>query len=392
MDSSWKYKFYVVKLREGPIGNISGYVCIQRSFILESKPQCVQIKYPMENFYLKKELDEREENSLELWQVFDANVIYCTDCLLEAQAKMMMLEGRRLQEQLDTKIEMGEKSPALGTKNYTAAGSEQLAFSVNKGARECTREQTKSRVMEEADSGNKNNDITEPAHKSTCARCDLLEGKLQQMSALLEKLKTINAELKRGYIQRMRMLEGLNLISNCYPIQAEKCVQPDSELFAEFKAKKAHERRSSTLPDSGTPPEYDPNDPTWTHLHRTLTSNLIELMPNTGVYVDRNNLVHCEKLANSSKTLVRLLLPEVFKDVALRTCSVKGNRNVPGLDSKATEALLKYVKRHADSHNWPCKESELITSIRKRLHEERRKCKDNKKKKINLDQSTVQLN
>ncbi|CAH2059148.1 unnamed protein product, partial [Iphiclides podalirius] len=401
MDSTWEYRFYVVELCVNRRAGCDSYVCVPSSWILKVQPQMVRIKYPVEDFNLTKELNESEDKYSGSWTVFDARVIYVTDYYADAQAKIKTLEGRKIQEQIEREIEKVNRSlsseiefdqtpysDVSATKNYyTAAGSEQLHLSLNKGNRE-RKEQTKSGVMEDAGSRYKNNDVTEPAHKRTCTRCDLLEGKLQQMSALLEKHIRDSAGVESIQMQMMWkliMLEDLMPIDYRHPTQATaSAMHTDAAQFCQLKAKKVPQRRSSAV-RSSLPPHRCHVDTKWTRRHRAPAPNLTELMPHKGVYVDRDRLWHCTSLAKNSNTLASLLLPEVFSDEALRTCSVNGSCTVPGLDYAAKFALLKYVKCHAIQHDWPYNESDLVKNIRSRLVAERRKHNrknEDEKKKI----------
>ncbi|CAG9786677.1 unnamed protein product [Diatraea saccharalis] len=136
------------------------------------------------------------------------------------------------------------------------------------------------------------------------------------------------------------------------------------------------------------PPEYDPNDSQWSLKHRKKTKDLVELIPQSGVYVNAIKLKHCLRMSKDSKTLARMLLVEVFSESALSVCSLTGKKaNVfdlegtsirPGLDEHARTVLLNYVEQYAFENNWVKLDIHTISnSLRNKMQEMRAK-KDKK--------------
>ncbi|VVC87651.1 unnamed protein product [Leptidea sinapis] len=134
--------------------------------------------------------------------------------------------------------------------------------------------------------------------------------------------------------------------------------------------------RRFTLPAS-----YDPNDTKWTLKYREKKRGLIELMPLSGVYVERKELKRCIRESNKDcRTLVRLLLTEVFRGDALGVCSWTGGKakafnsveieRRPGLNEDARMALLTFVEEHAKKNDWRKANLEGIMSLTFGAHKE----------------------
>lgn len=132
------------------------------------------------------------------------------------------------------------------------------------------------------------------------------------------------------------------------------------------------------------PPEYDPNDSRWTLKHREKKSGVVELLPNSRVYIDAIQLSNIKITSKDSKTLARTLLLEIFTENALSICSLTGKKaNAfdlegtsvrPGLDEHARTVLLDYVKKHSAEQNWVEFDSQLISNtIRNKMQEMRGK-------------------
>ncbi|XP_061714852.1 uncharacterized protein LOC133523348 [Cydia pomonella] len=132
------------------------------------------------------------------------------------------------------------------------------------------------------------------------------------------------------------------------------------------------------------PPEYDPNDSRWTLKYHNKDSapSLVELVPESNVFVDSIQLSHCKRVAKDSKALARLLLAEIFRESALSVCSLTGARaNAfyndesdvrPGLDENARVVMLSYVEDYTKEKKWgPYNGQRVINSLRSRLQEMR---------------------
>ncbi|KAG8040275.1 hypothetical protein G9C98_000846 [Cotesia typhae] len=132
------------------------------------------------------------------------------------------------------------------------------------------------------------------------------------------------------------------------------------------------------------PPEYDPNNSRWTLKHRKKEKGVVELIPNSRVYIDAIQLSNIKITSKDSKILARSLLLGIFTENALSICSLTGKKanafNLegtsvrPGLDEHARTVLLEYVKKHAAEQNWVEFDSQLIlNTIRNKMQEMRGK-------------------
>ncbi|XP_059062748.1 uncharacterized protein LOC131855487 [Achroia grisella] len=141
----------------------------------------------------------------------------------------------------------------------------------------------------------------------------------------------------------------------------------------EPKKKYARQRHSFILP-----PEYDPKDTKWTLKYRKRVTGVVELVPNSGIYVNALGLANCKQKSEDCKTLARMLLSEVYSRNALSVCSITGkkpnayenrNDNVrPGLNEYAKMALLTYVEDYGRRKNWPLfDEHTILSTIRSRI-------------------------
>lgn len=132
------------------------------------------------------------------------------------------------------------------------------------------------------------------------------------------------------------------------------------------------------------PPEYDPNNSKWSLKHRKKTKDLVELIPQSGIYVDAIKLSNCQRMSKDSKTLARMLLVEIFSESALSVCSLTGKKaNAfdlegtsvrPGLDEDARTVLLNYVKQYAFDNKWVKLDAHtILNSLRNKIQEMRAK-------------------
>ncbi|XP_059049603.1 uncharacterized protein LOC131844680 [Achroia grisella] len=137
--------------------------------------------------------------------------------------------------------------------------------------------------------------------------------------------------------------------------------------------------RSFTLP-----PEYDENDSKWTIRHRNKKKGLVELMPHSGVYINAMKLNNSKRHSNDTRSFARKLLPEIFTENALRTCSLTGKKACvfdpdgihvrPGLDNHARMVLLDYVQKYSRKRNWIILDRQLLhTCLRNKIHNIRSK-------------------
>lgn len=120
-------------------------------------------------------------------------------------------------------------------------------------------------------------------------------------------------------------------------------------------------------------------DTRWTVKHPKPGQGVIELMPNTGVYVSKKGLNKCQSKYKETTKFTRALLEEVFTDEALRKCSftgvsrrkiIKNPRNTPkpGLDPKARETFFNYVLEYSLNMGWEKADPGIIMScVKNRL-------------------------
>ncbi|XP_047503328.1 uncharacterized protein LOC125048614 isoform X3 [Pieris napi] len=110
------------------------------------------------------------------------------------------------------------------------------------------------------------------------------------------------------------------------------------------------------------PPEYDADDTRWTLKYRKNMPGLVELMPQSGVYVSSGYLNYCQQVSKDCKSLASRLLTEVFNRNALSICSSMNEKaqpynniesNIrPDLDDHACSVLLNLVLEHGLQRGW----------------------------------------
>ncbi|XP_061727443.1 uncharacterized protein LOC133532689 [Cydia pomonella] len=143
---------------------------------------------------------------------------------------------------------------------------------------------------------------------------------------------------------------------------------------------KNHKRRYTFV----LPPEYDPNDSRWTLKHRKNGPGLIELIPQSRIYVNEKRFKKVIESSNDCRALARLLLTEVFSKNALSVCSMTGgqarafkpleNDVRPGLDKHARLVLLAFIEEYGNKRKWNTADTMgIISSIRTKIQEMRAK-------------------
>ncbi|XP_074097875.1 uncharacterized protein LOC141526701 [Cotesia typhae] len=171
---------------------------------------------------------------------------------------------------------------------------------------------------------------------------------------------------------------------------------PNNVLSQATQGKSARDNDNATIVGNATtsirekkvtfslPAEYDPNDTKWTLKYRENKPGLIELIPQTGVYVKKKELKRCIRESNDCRTLARLLLTEVFSQNALSVCSwtsgkakafTSANIDVrPGLDVNARMVLLSFVEEHGKKYGWNTSNTlAVMTTIRTKIKDIRDK-------------------
>nr|QZB49160.1 BEN [Cotesia vestalis bracovirus] len=110
------------------------------------------------------------------------------------------------------------------------------------------------------------------------------------------------------------------------------------------------------------PPEYDPHDTRWTLKYQTNLPGLVELMPQSGVYISYGDLIYCQQVSKDCKSLALRLLSAIFNRKALSVClsmteraqasdDVRSNIR-PELDDHACSVLLNFVVEHGLQRGW----------------------------------------
>nr|ACE75431.1 conserved hypothetical protein [Glyptapanteles indiensis] len=154
----------------------------------------------------------------------------------------------------------------------------------------------------------------------------------------------------------------------------------------EHKDKKVLKTTRGNIRTFVLPPEYDPDDTRWTLKYRENDPelNLVELIPQSNVFINSIKLAHCKRSSKDSKALARMLLVEIFSQVALSVCSLTGARanafdisgtNVrPGLDEPARMAILSFVEEYAREKKWGAYDSQsILNTLRSKIQEVRAK-------------------
>ncbi|AAV98026.1 hypothetical protein ORF3301 [Cotesia plutellae polydnavirus] len=114
------------------------------------------------------------------------------------------------------------------------------------------------------------------------------------------------------------------------------------------------------------------NDIRWTLKHRKWAPGLIELWPNTGVYIKDSELNFCLQRSRRSTHLSRLLTKHVFAESALNKCRYLNKKRVGyhslQLDTGAITAIIHFVLTYGYVHNWrPSSEKSIKAAIRYQL-------------------------
>ena len=156
---------------------------------------------------------------------------------------------------------------------------------------------------------------------------------------------------------------------------------PKEKMSSSTEVPKIYQR-STTVPKRKIagftlPPDYDPADSKWTLRYRHPVPGLIELMPFSGIYVSTTNLLKCHEHAGDCRSLIRLLMMEVFSNSALKVCSLTGAKPRcveetavrPGLDKYARDVLVSYVIIYGLKNGWHIDKPQAIaSSMYRKLH------------------------
>ncbi|XP_038212610.1 uncharacterized protein LOC119832878 [Zerene cesonia] len=129
------------------------------------------------------------------------------------------------------------------------------------------------------------------------------------------------------------------------------------------------------------PPEYDRNDTKWTLKYKTHRPGLVELVPQSGVYVRYEDLKYCLEVSKDCKSLARRLLTIVFRRNALSVClsmteRMQVSNNIgsnarPELDDHACTVLLNFVLEHGIQRGWNTDLNPILSMIHSKIREVR---------------------
>lgn len=144
--------------------------------------------------------------------------------------------------------------------------------------------------------------------------------------------------------------------------EIEKFSDSRSEKFKQSEDKQSNKRRQSndlraSGEDKNITARKTKNDPRWTLKYREKQKGLVELVKNSGVYVNEMNLIRILANSYNSRELARRLMVEIFSQRALITCTLSGAKRrsgvpKPGLDKEAMHILLRLVQKRACEKNW----------------------------------------
>ncbi|XP_038212640.1 uncharacterized protein LOC119832895 [Zerene cesonia] len=129
------------------------------------------------------------------------------------------------------------------------------------------------------------------------------------------------------------------------------------------------------------PAEYDRNDTKWTLKYKKNLPGLVELVPQSGVYVSYADLKYCLEVSKDCKSLARRLLTIVFTRNALSIClSITertqvsnniGSNARPELDDHACAMLLNFVLKHGFQRGWNTDLNPILSMIHSKIREVR---------------------
>nr|ABK57044.1 hypothetical protein GIP_L1_00580 [Glyptapanteles indiensis] len=127
------------------------------------------------------------------------------------------------------------------------------------------------------------------------------------------------------------------------------------------------------------PPEYDPHDTRWTLKYPTNLPGLVELMPQSDIYVSYGELKYCQQVSKDCKSLARRLLTEVFNKKALSVClsmseKAQASNNVgsnlrPELDEHASKVLLNFVIDYGLQCGWNTDLKPILDTLHSKIQD-----------------------
>lgn len=124
----------------------------------------------------------------------------------------------------------------------------------------------------------------------------------------------------------------------------------------------------------------------WTLRFPNTVDGVEELIENSGVYVDKNELnkiYQNPELSSSRRTLASLLIKLIFSDDALKHCSVTGHKTVRrALNQHALDIMFTYVDWYGNCKNWtPMSRRDIIKHLNHTLYVIRKKSTQSKQSK-----------
>lgn len=199
---------------------------------------------------------------------------------------------------------------------------------------------------------NKSNDILEKLNQSFVT----VMNNANQYSPICERTASTSNDLREN------RTEQTNNHTN-YDNNNHSNNDSDDDNNEEQQKKRANSRLN-------LPPEYNPTDSRWTLKYQTLSRGLMELVPESRVYIKILDLGRCLRKAKGCKQLARLLLQDIFSYNALRVCSLTGSKpkaskyndqdTRPGLDANARKVLVAYVRDYGRRKGWYVPHPDII--------------------------------
>ena len=206
---------------------------------------------------------------------------------------------------------------------------------------------------------------------------------LRHTTDMYNNLRSLILDTAQTYKKLLGAVEQFNTAGNAATIASPSSnLRPESPRSSEAKHTKITASASSSNQDQHSndganimpekkhnklyrfvlPPEYDAYDTRWTLKYQTNLPGLVELMPQSGVYISSGDLLYCQQVSKDCNSLAALLLPQVFSRNALSVCSSMSEKaqaanNVgssirPDLDDHACSVLINFVLEHGLKRGW----------------------------------------
>ncbi|ABK63364.1 hypothetical protein [Cotesia plutellae polydnavirus] len=227
---------------------------------------------------------------------------------------------------------------------------------------------------------------------------------LRHTTDMYNTLRSLILDTAETYKKLLGAVEQFNTAGNAATIASPSSkLRPESPRSPEARHTKVTASASSSNQDQHTndgadktpenkhnklyrfvlPPEYDAYDTRWTLKYQTNLPGLVELMPQSGVYVSKGDLLYCQQVSKDCKSLAQRLLPQVFSRNALSIClsmseKAQAANNVgssirPDLDDHACSVLLNFVIEHGLQRGWNTDLEPILSILHSKMEEIRSK-------------------